>query len=107
ELSGKTCRILRDVERINAKRIVFDSLSELRLLAGDPLRFRREILALKQFFIGRNCTVLMLDDLTAQHDLQVQSIAHGVIYLQNSLPAFGVSRRQISVTKYRGSNFRG
>lgn len=49
----------------------------------------------------------MLDDLTAEHDLQVQSIAHGVLYLQNSLPAFGVSRRRVSVTKYRGSNFRG
>ena len=61
-------------------RVVFDSLSELRLLAGNPLRYRRQILALKQFFAGRRCTVLLLDDRTAaEHDLQVQSIAHGVL----------------------------
>ena len=66
---------------------MFDSLSELRLLAGNPLRYRRQILALKQFFAGRNCTVILLDDMTAtDHDLQVQSIAHGVILLEHSAP---------------------
>jgi circadian clock protein KaiC len=106
ELSDTTERILADVERIRPRRVVFDSLSELRLLAGNPLRYRRQILALKQYFAGKQCTVLLLDDLTGDTDLQVQSIAHGSVMLEHSLPAFGAIRRRLSVTKYRGSDFR-
>ena len=82
---GETIKaILADVERVKPTRVVFDSLSELRLLAGNPLRCRRQILALKQFFSGRKCTVLLLDDMTStDHDLQVQSIAHGVVRLRD------------------------
>ena len=108
ELSETTKKVLADVERIKPSRLVLDSLSELRLLAGNPLRYRRQILALKQYFGGRGCTVLMLDDLTAaEHDLQVRSIAHGALLLEHSIPGFGVPRRRLSVTKYRGSDFRG
>jgi circadian clock protein KaiC len=108
ELGETTQKILTDVERARPTRVVFDSLSELRLLAGSPLRYRRQILALKRFFAGRKCTVLLLDDLTsAQHDLQVQSIAHGALLLQHQMPKYGVQRRQLSVTKFRGSDFRG
>jgi circadian clock protein KaiC len=108
ELSDTTHRILEDVATLKASRLVFDSLSELRLLSGTPLRYRRQILALKQHFAGQRCTVLLLDDLTAQErDLQVQSIAHGALLLEHSLPAFGAMRRRLSVTKYRGSPFRG
>src|SRR5262249_14277507 len=105
ELSETTERILQDVERTKPVRIAFDSLSELRLLAGNALRYRRQILAFKQFFSGRNCTVLLLDDLTAlDHHLQVQSIAHGAILLEHTVPAFGGQRRRLRVTKYRGSD---
>jgi circadian clock protein KaiC len=108
ELSDTTKRILADVEEIKPTRIVFDSLSELRLLAGNPLRYRRQILALKQYLAGKRCTVILLDDLTAaKHDLQVQSIAHGAMLLEHTIPAFGSLRRRLSVTKYRGSDFRG
>jgi circadian clock protein KaiC len=108
ELSETTKAILADVERIKPARIVFDSLSELRLLAGNPLRYRRQILALKQYFNGRNCTVLLLDDLTSvNHDLQVQSIAHGVIKLEQLYPEYGSERRRLIVVKYRGVRFRG
>jgi circadian clock protein KaiC len=108
ELTETTKRLLADVEAVAPTRIVFDSLSEFRLLAGNPLRYRRQILALKQYFAGRASTVLLLDDLTAaEHDLQVQSIAHGAILLEHSIPAFGSLRRRLSVTKYRGSDFRG
>ena len=108
ELSETTLKIVEDVERTRPTRVVFDSLSELRLLAANPLRYRRQILALKQFFSGRRCTVLVLDDLTAEnHDLQVQSIAHGALLLEHTLPTFGSLRRRLSVTKYRGSDFRG
>ena len=108
ELGETTRSILEDVDRINPKRVVFDSLSELRLLAGSPLRYRRQILALKQFFAGRNCTVLLLDDMTStDHDLQVQSIAHGVVLLEQMNPDYGAERRRLRVVKYRGVRFRG
>jgi circadian clock protein KaiC len=107
-LSATTQKILDDVEKFKPARIVFDSLSELRLLAGTPLRYRRQILALKQYFSGKRCTVLMLDDLTSSdRDLQVQSIAHGALLLEHTLPPFGPVRRKLSVTKFRGSDFRG
>src|SRR5262245_34936898 len=108
ELSETTKTILADVDRIKPARVVFDSLSELRLLAGNPLRYRRQILALKQFFAGRSCTVLLLDDMTsASHDLQVQSIAHGVVRLEQLFPEYGAERRRLIVLKYRGVRFRG
>ncbi len=100
--------ILDDVDRIRPQRIVIDSLSELRLLAGSPLRYRRQILALKQFFATRDCTVLLLDDLTASdRDLQVQSIAHGVVLLELLSSQYGADRRRLRVVKYRGINFQG
>ncbi len=106
---GETMKtILADVERVKPARVVFDSLSELRLLAGNPLRYRRQILALKQFFSGRQCTVLLLDDMTSsEHDLQVQSIAHGVVRLEQMVPEYGAERRRLIVLKYRGRRFRG
>ncbi len=108
ELSETTLRLLADVEAIKPSRIVFDSLSELRLLSGSSLRYRRQILALKQFFAGRQCTVLLLDDMTAtEHDLQVQSIAHAVVRLEQSNSDYGAARRRLLVVKYRGQSFRG
>lgn len=108
ELSETTKTILADVERVKPARVVFDSLSELRLLAENPLRYRRQILALKQFFAGRNCTVMLLDDLTStDRDLQVQSIAHGVVLLEQLNPQYGAERRRLRVVKFRGVKFRG
>jgi circadian clock protein KaiC len=108
ELASTTKLILDDVERLKPTRVVFDSLSELRLVAGNPLRYRRQILALKQYFAGRQCTVILLDDMTAaDHDLHVQSIAHGVILLQHMSPEYGAERRRLRVIKYRGSQYRG
>ena len=107
ELTKTTQRVLEAIERIRPDRMVLDSLSELRLLAQSSLRYRRQILALKQFFVGRGCTVLLLDDRTAEGpDLQLQSIAHGVISLNHRAPAYGQSQRQLQVVKFRGSNFR-
>lgn len=108
ELGDTTKTIIEEVERIQPRRVVFDSLSEMRLLARDPLRYRRQILALKQYFAGRQCTVLLLDDRTsAAVDLQVQSIAHGVIALEHLALDYGAERRRLRVTKLRGSRFRG
>src|SRR4029079_2386203 len=108
ELTQTTRRVLDAVGKTNASRIVFDSLSELRLLAQSSLRYRRQILALKQFFIGRKCTVLLLDDRTSEgSDLQLQSIAHGVISLEQLAPLYGAERRRLRVMKLRGTSYRG
>lgn len=107
ELAETMAPLLAEVERLKPIRVVFDSLSELRLLAQSPLRYRREILGLKQFFAGRNCTVLLLDDLTSSdNDLQLQSLAHGVLVLRLSSPEYGTARRRIHVQKLRGVSFR-
>src|SRR5918995_4374217 len=104
ELTETTRRVLEAVERAKPARMVFDSLSELRLLAQSSLRYRRQILALKQFFMGRSCTVLLLDDRTSEGaDLQLQSIAHGVISLDQLAPVYGASRRRLRVMKLRGT----
>jgi circadian clock protein KaiC len=107
ELSDTTQAVLAEVQRARPTRVVFDSLSEMRLLAQNPLRYRRQILALKQFFIGRQCTVLLLDDRTAgDNDLQLQSLAHGVLSLERRSPDYGVMQRRLQVLKLRGQEFR-
>ena len=108
ELSETTRQIFDRVLDQEPRRVVLDSLSELRLLAQNPLRYRRQILALKHFFADRACTVLMLDDISARgEDLQLHSIAHGVVLL-DTLPAeYGNDRRRLKVVKMRGIPFRG
>jgi len=106
ELGETTRKLLEAIEFNAPTRMVIDSLSELRLLAQNSLRYRRQILALKQFFVGRGCTVLMLDDRTGEgSDLEVHSIAHGVISLNSSSPAYGQARRELEIVKLRGSHF--
>jgi circadian clock protein KaiC len=108
ELNETTKKVLAEVERIKPVRAVFDSLTGLRLLAGSELRYRRQILVLKQFFTGRKCTVLLLDDTASRdRDLQVQSLAHGVIRLEQLYPEYGSERRRAIVIKYRGLQYRG
>jgi circadian clock protein KaiC len=108
ELGETTRGVMRQVEATKPMRVVFDSLSEMRLLAQNPLRHRRQILTLKHFFATRNCTVLLLDDQTAEHgDLQLHSIAHGVISLQRTPQEYGSQRRRLEVIKMRGIKYRG
>lgn len=108
ELNETTKGVLKEVERIKPSRVVFDSLSEMRLLAQSALRYRRQILGLKQFFIGRDCTVLLLDDRTSETgDLQLQSIVNGVISLEQLAPDYGAERRRLRIMKMRGKQFRG
>lgn len=105
---GETVKgVMDEVERCKPARVVFDSLSEMRLLAQNPLRYRRQILALKQFFTARSCTVLMLDDKTDEVDQHLHSIAHGVISLEQIAKEFGKERRRLNIVKMRGMKFRG
>jgi len=108
ELNETTQLVFEQVRLINPSRVVFDSLSEMRLLAQSPLRYRRQILALKHFFAGRRCTVVLLDDLSStQNDLQLHSISHGVVLLEQLAIDYGAERRRLRVVKMRGIAFRG
>jgi circadian clock protein KaiC len=108
ELGETTQAMINEVDRVSPKRIVLDSLSELRLVAQNSLRYRRQILALKQYFAGRDCTVLMLDDCSGSSvDDQLESIAHGVLSLEQLANQFGAERRRLRVIKMRGVSFRG
>jgi circadian clock protein KaiC len=106
ELDETTKAVLDEVERVKPDRVIFDSLSEMRMLASESLRFRRQILALKQYFIGQHCTVMLLDDRTSDYsDRQLESIAHGVINLEYVPTEYGKQRHSLRVVKMRGVNF--
>jgi circadian clock protein KaiC len=104
----ETVRVLLDqVERLQPRRVVFDSLSEIRLLSQTPTRYRRQLLALKQYFAGCECTVMLLDDRSCENsDVQIESLAHGVISLEQLPMQYGADRRRLRITKLRGSPFR-
>jgi circadian clock protein KaiC len=106
ELGDTVQRIREEVERLNPQRVALDSVSELKILSQTSVRYRREILGLKQFFAGRKCTVLVLDDLTTgEREQQLQSIAHGVVRLERDAREYGSTRRQVHVVKMRGVRF--
>jgi circadian clock protein KaiC len=105
ELSETTRTVLEAVERVRPARVVFDSLSEMRLLARDSLRYRRQILALKHYFTGRNCTVLLLDYGTQPGEFQLQSLTHGVLALERESPNYGGERRRLNIQKVRGISY--
>lgn len=106
ELDETTRTVIKEVERLNPTRLVFDSISELRMLASEPLRFRRQILALKQYFLKKQTTVVMMDDKTTEtRDRQLESVAHGVIDLEYVAREYGRQRHSLRVVKMRGCNF--
>jgi circadian clock protein KaiC len=108
ELGETINRILEAIDRLQPRRVVIDSLSEIRLLAQSSLRYRRQILALKHYFARHQSTVIMLDDMTSETmDRAVHSIAHSVLHLDQSLPIYGSERRRLRVVKCRGQAFRG
>lgn len=107
ELAGTVRKLTDLVNEVRPHRLAIDSLSELRLLSSDLMRYRRQLLALKQFFAGRETTVLLLDDRSGEgDDRQLQSIAHGVIRLEKVQRTYGSTRRQMEVLKLRGSAYR-
>lgn len=106
---GKTIQsILSAIEERHPDRVVIDSLGEIRLLAESALRYRKQLLTLKDFFRDRQITALVLDDRTAStREAEVQGLAEGVIRLTVSAPMYGNTRRSMEVVKMRGVAFRG
>jgi circadian clock protein KaiC len=106
ELNDRMQRIAQEVRRVKPDRMVIDALSELRMLAKDPLRYRRQILSLKDFMSGQKCTVLLLDDRSSRDaDLQLHSIVHGVVRMDRAPREYGKTRRQVEVVKLRGTPY--
>ncbi len=107
ELGETTQAVLAAVDRAKPQHVVFDGLSEMRLLSGSPLVYRRQLLALKEFFAQRKATVLLLDDRSSAFgDVQPESLVGGNFVLERTLPQYGRARRRMYATKVRGSNFR-
>jgi circadian clock protein KaiC len=108
ELGRTVALILAEVEKVKPQRVVLDSLSEIRLLSQSTLRYRKQILALKQYFSDRGTTVLFLDDRTSEgNDLQLHSVPHGVLVLERRAPLYGAPRRRMEIVKLRGVEFKG
>ncbi len=107
ELNDRMQRIVKEIQRVRPDRLVIDALSELRMLAKDPLRYRRQILSLKDFMSSQECTVLLLDDRSSRDpDLQLHSVVHGVVSMDRVPREYGKTRRQIEVVKLRGTAYR-
>ena len=107
ELSDRMQRIVKEVQRVKPERLVIDALSELRMLAKDPLRYRRQILSLKDFMADQQCTVFLLDDRSSRDpDLQLHSVVHGVVSMDKVPRQYGKTRRQIEIVKLRGTAYR-
>jgi circadian clock protein KaiC len=108
ELGERMRSLLTTVDRVKPRRVVVDSCSELRLLAQTPLRFRRQIIALKQGLVDRRCTILLLENtLVKGGDVLLQSLVHGVVDMEQLSPLYGAERRRLRVTKLREVKFRG
>ncbi len=106
ELTDRVQMIIAEINRYKPDRLVIDALSEMRMLAKDPLRYRRQVLSLKEA-LSPSCTVLLLDDRSSrQLDLELHSIVHGVIALAKIQREYGKTRRRLEVTKLRGSAYR-
>jgi circadian clock protein KaiC len=107
ELGERISALLEEVDRVKPTRVVLDSCSELRLLAQSPLRFRRQLLALKEHLVRRNCTVLLLENPNAvDGDPMLQSLVHGVIVLEQLTSLYGADRRRMHVVKVRELAYR-
>ena len=107
ELGATLKQLVAAIERVQPARLVIDSLVELRLLANDPLRYRRDLLALKQLVARRNATCLVADIPATDQASDGHTLVHGIVRLQHSPPEYGEDRRRLRVLKFRGARVRG
>src|SRR3954466_12258753 len=106
ELTDRVQTIMAEVDRRKPSRLVIDALSEVRMLAKDPLLYRRQVLSLKEY-APKDCTVILLDDRSSRYaDLELHSIVHGVVSLNRVSREYGRTMRRLEVTKLRGCAFR-
>ena len=108
EFNDTTRAIVAAVERIKPARVVFDPFSDIRHLVRDTLRYRRQILALRDFFAEQQCTVLLMQEMTrgTSGDIQAEALTHGYMTLHQDSPEYGGQRRRLRIHKMRGIAFR-
>jgi circadian clock protein KaiC len=108
ELNDTTKAIIDTVTRLRPARVVFDPFSDIRHLARETLRYRRQILALRDFFAAQGCTVLLMQEMTrgSQGDIQAEALTHGYLTLHQEAPQYGGQRRRLQVHKMRAIPFR-
>ena len=105
-MNDRVQTIMAEVDRRRPDRLVIDALSEVRMLPKDPLRYRRQVLSLKEY-APKNCTVILLDDRSSRYaDLELHSIVHGVVSMGRVAREYGKTMRRLEVTKLRGCAFR-
>lgn len=109
ELNDITKAVMEVIEQVNPSRVVFDPFSDVKLLARDPLRYRRQVLQLREFFVRRKNTVLLIQERTSEatsRDPSAEGVVQGIFALYQSSPDFGRQRRRLRVHKLRGVDFR-
>jgi circadian clock protein KaiC len=93
----------RAIDEHKPRRIVYDSLLEIRLLTGDPPSFRRELIGLKAFLAQRKIVALLLDTVSnGTGNAEIEALAHGVICFTKEIEEYGSIRRRVEVSKMRG-----
>ncbi|MFP4564183.1 MAG: ATPase domain-containing protein [Spirochaetia bacterium] len=105
ELPRTMEKILETVERERPERLVMDSLTEIRLMAREDYWYWSQLLALKRFFTGKRCTVLLMEIPAPEPFSAIHSIVHGKIELEQVSPGFGPDRRRLRVNKIQGKSF--
>ncbi|HET7626087.1 MAG TPA: ATPase domain-containing protein [Verrucomicrobiae bacterium] len=109
ELNKVSGLLLEEARKIQPARVVFDSLSEFRLMAETALRYRRQLLTLKREFAKFKSSVLLLDDKMDKSgtgfDPHVLSLTHGVVEMEQFTPDYGTSRRRLRVSKLRAVKY--
>ncbi|WP_438021817.1 ATPase domain-containing protein [Sorangium sp. So ce233] len=112
ELGELTRRLRQVIEQTQPRRVVFDSIGVIGLLAGSPARYHREIVMLRQFLVTRGCTALFLGEWPSEThregplNTEFHSIAASVIHIEHTALDFGEVRRRLRVIKVRGVPFR-
>lgn len=104
-LGEAVAAIAERVQQLQPKRIVIDSLAELRLMADDPMRYRRQVMALRRHLQAVGATTLLLNDVTQEREYELQALVHGVLSLEMIERHYGAARRRLRVAKMRGADF--
>jgi circadian clock protein KaiC len=106
ELSEVTDEIIKKLQETRPQRVLFDAVSELRLLADSPVRYRRQILALRDAIAQIQATALLTDTAVKdEEDRVLDSLVHGIIRLERWAPDYGAARRRLEITKLRGTRY--
>ena len=106
ELGETLQAMLSELERVQPMRVVIDSATMLRYLAGEPFAFRQHTISLKNTLGAHGCTALITDELLEPQDMHLRTLAQGVVLLLRQVASFGNERRQVEIVKMRSMHFR-